>query len=66
MNSEETIITLKVKVNYGWDEKLIDAKDAYYHAVGLAINPDFNETVDGTYLNAVTVMDEKDKIISQF
>lgn len=66
MNSEETEITLKVKVNYGWDENLIDGEDALHHAIGLAINPDFTETVEGTYLNCVTVMDDDDNVIAIF
>lgn len=66
MSSEETEITLKIKVNYGWDEKITNDEDAFYDAIGLAINPDFENVVKGTYLNMVTVLDEKDNIITDF
>lgn len=66
MSSEETEITLKIKVNYGWDEEITDAEDAFYNAIGLAINPDFENVVKGTYLNKVTVLDEKDNIMTDF
>lgn len=66
MSSEETEITLKIKVNYGWDDNITDKDDAFYNAVGLAVNPDFTNTVDGTYLNAVTILDDGDNIISEF
>lgn len=64
MNSEETVVTLKLQVKYGYDEKVTDAESAFWDAIQLAINPDFSNTVKGTYLNGVRVFDENDEILT--
>lgn len=66
MNSENETITLKVEVRYGWDEEKTSSEDALYNAVGLAVNPDFSNVVDGTYLNGVIIKDTEGNIITEF
>lgn len=63
MNSEETVVTLKLRVNYGWDETKTTAEDAYWNAIQMAINPDFSEVVEGAYLNQVVVYDGNNEVL---
>lgn len=66
MNSEETEITLRLKIRYGYDPEATTPQNAQADAIGLAVNPDFMSVPHGTYLNGVVLTDENDHIIVKF